>query len=369
MKKPMLQVLIRGFHQSCDDNSCRVLLVPPDSVGQIPSMCTGHKALQEMCLEFLADGCPLPEKIEFWVCKYHLNPFAPMLSANDVRRYTFAEFLVRPQKRQTTRKAKLPFGLTKKKQSRKRRKKQPNKENAPKRTAYGGGTSRQKTIEEVTHELGAAVNAPTATDTDQKANMLQHDACSDPDPDSDSTVSDSSGGSESEIEIDENKATGGDLKVAEEAVRSAEAKKEESETSRLEAERQKRIESASHSNENPQQKKKTFCNHQIGLVSASMQVAARLAGCRHCLMKVPKGAVRFGYSYSLTKFASYLHKDCVLPHLEQEEADLGQAKEFLTTFLNSREGTSCPAEVRQAAEALQRKLQAKMGEASSSTVQ
>ena len=84
-----------------------------------------------------------------------------------------------------------------------------------------------------------------------------------------------------------------------------------------------------------------------------MQVAARLAGCRHCLCKVPRGAPRFGFAYSLQKFHSYLHEACVIDHLVQEQSNMEQAAAFLATTIQDEK---LKAEVRAAAERLQRDL-------------
>lgn len=73
----------------------------------------------------------------------------------------------------------------------------------------------------------------------------------------------------------------------------------------------------------------SFCNTTLGLVDVGLQVASRLATCRHCLQKIEKGGPRFAYSWKVNKFHSWLHARCVVPHLRQEAADLPQAVSFL----------------------------------------
>ena len=73
----------------------------------------------------------------------------------------------------------------------------------------------------------------------------------------------------------------------------------------------------------------TFCNKAVGLVDIGTQVAARLAGCRHCGGKVQRGTARIGYAYSTKKFHSWLHPACTANHLRQENASIPQALAFL----------------------------------------
>ena len=70
----------------------------------------------------------------------------------------------------------------------------------------------------------------------------------------------------------------------------------------------------------------TWCK---GLMEVSLQVAAKLATCRHCVQKIQREEVRFGFSFKRNKFHSYLHSHCVTPHLQQEESDLCKDVQFL----------------------------------------
>ena len=73
----------------------------------------------------------------------------------------------------------------------------------------------------------------------------------------------------------------------------------------------------------------SFCNKSLGITDVGIQVSARLAKCRHCLVQIPRGAPRCAYAFSTVKFASWLHSTCVAKHLHQEGADICQARTFL----------------------------------------
>lgn len=79
----------------------------------------------------------------------------------------------------------------------------------------------------------------------------------------------------------------------------------------------------------PSQITGSFCNKSLGITDVGIQVSARLAKCRHCLVQIPRGAPRCAYAFSKVKFASWLHSTCVAKHLYQEGADFCQARTFL----------------------------------------
>lgn len=86
----------------------------------------------------------------------------------------------------------------------------------------------------------------------------------------------------------------------------------------------------------------TFCNRELGVMEVSVQVANRLAKCRHCVTPIAKGTTRFGYAWSLKKFHSYLHCACLVEYLQIEnlpQRSFQQALDFLLSW-QEREGES-----------------------------
>lgn len=360
MKKPMLQVLIRGFPcPSSDDSQSRVLLICPGNPGQVPSICTGHQAFHELCLEELCDGQDIPEKLGFWICDYKLSPFAPLLSADCVCRGRFAEFSQKKTK-QTRKSGSLPFGL--KRRKRKKKAAPAGVTRASKRAAVGSSKpSLHLTCEQVTRELNSATTVDLAIKLDSDTD---DGFCSD----NSFTWSASDSSTETEPELGNKVPSDCELEmqaedVPERMMKSDEAKEEEQKVAQLEAERNKRIQAERNSGNS---KQKTFCNATLGLLSITLQVASRLATCRHCPAKVAKGTPRFAYAYSRFKFNAYLHPDCVVPHLVQEQSSLDDAKTFLANFLKNDSSAASAAELRHAAQEVERRLLTEMGQSQAS---
>lgn len=86
----------------------------------------------------------------------------------------------------------------------------------------------------------------------------------------------------------------------------------------------------------------SFCNTSLGICGVSLQMAGRLARCRHCMEKVAKQQVRFAYAFHRQKFHSYLHTQCVAAHLRQEGAHVEQAVEYLQ---GRKSDDTCSAEI------------------------
>ena len=83
-------------------------------------------------------------------------------------------------------------------------------------------------------------------------------------------------------------------------------------------------------------RRKTFCNAFLGVCDVGVQTASRLAKCRHCLQPIPKNGTRIAYAFSITKFHSWVHPQC-LPHLLLAEGgDIPQAIQFLTGWQESK---------------------------------
>ena len=365
VKKPMVQVLIKGFEQVSEDGSCRVLMFQPNSNGvlcNMPAFCTGHQAFQEVCLEWLVDGRPLPEKLGVWVCEYDMNPFQPLLSATNVRKGNFLEFSKGSQKPRKPVKPKLPFGF-----QRRKRKRKPNRPAGSSKKVAGTSGSNRRSLNVTLNEIFAENQGKG--DGQGGGRQRDHDDPNNYRLDDDSDVGSgplqsSSSSSDTDIACNEDIHVAGE-KVAEQLMRPQDAKEEERRTKQLHADREVRIQKAASktpADVQPPQKSKTFCNANLGIVDVGVQISGRLAGCRHCLAKIAKGSTRFAYAYSRVKFHSWLHKDCVVPHLVQENADLGQAREFLSSFL-TRAGI--PESVREASKVMERLVASEAGQASS----
>lgn len=330
----------------------------------MPVFCTGHEAFHELCLEWLVDGRPLPEKLGAWVCEYDMNPFQPLLPATNVRKGNFIEFSEDYPKRRKPVRPKLPFGF-----QRQKRKRKPKADGSSKKVAGASGSNRHSlnvTINEIFSEI------QVDRDCEGGGRERDHDDPNnyrlDQDSDADSGPSLSSSSSSDADPARDGDARVGNERIAEQLIGPQDAKEEERKTKQLEADREARIQQAASkapADAQPPQKLKTFCNATVGIVDVGVQTSARLAGCRHCLAKIAKGSPRFAYAYSKVKFHSWLHKDCVVPHLVQEQADLGQARAFLSSFL-TRAGI--PDDVRHAAEVIERLVSSEAGQASSSGV-
>lgn len=365
MKKPLMQVLIKGSETTLVDEQRNIVLLPTGGVGKVPAICTGHQAFQELCAGIVGSGHALPEKLHFFVHKYTLNPFTPLLAARVVPGGDCHAFLVK-HTRQNTGPTKTPFGIKRKK--RKRASVASSKKGGARAKAKASGTvpTPDWKPEDVNRELknlfpqfvpGKDVassddsddNAKTATSISEDASHsssdenLETENLDKPGPDFDTPGISENANRAAERECQP--------KEAEERVLPQSIKEEVRRTNQLANDRGKRLEC-----EQSKQKPKTRCNSKLGLVLIDTQVAARLAACRHCLGKIPKGSPRFGFAWNLAKFHSYLHPDCAFEHLLQEETDLEEALAFITDKLQLQ--SSMTLQERQASLSLQSKLEA-----------
>lgn len=369
MKKPMLQVLIRGFKLVGADAALTILLLPPGSgvVEKKPILCTGHQAFHELCLEMQCGGCSKIEKISFRVCKYKLNPYAPLLKVEIVGTGPLLEFRLKTPSRPSAPKVKLPFGLQPVQRKRKRKCKQTPSKNMKASAPWG--------FQEIHAQLSGVFpdcereEGPDADgDGDEEHIHISEDCTGSSTNSSDECQEDESEDSEGEpaegcaADIPGPGFYSSNQDNSEELLQPAEALDEEQTVLKLDIDRQKRLCCGPPSGD---PRPKTYCNQFLGIMAAGVQASARLAACRHCLVKIERNSSRFGYAYSHTKFHSWLHADCALPHLLQEEANLTQARDWLVGFL--RDGAdSVPTQVRKAASSLEKQLAIQLGQATSS---
>ena len=371
VKKPVVQVLVRGFKRVSDDGTFDILCIEPGSAPPVMSLCTGHQAFHQLCVEQQTSRSL--EKLDMWPITYQLNPFAPLLQAKIISRGDNHKLLTKmPRQAQSQCILTMPFGL-----ARPKRKRANAKSGRKKKAARANTASSFWGAEEVLHELQAdAQTTLQSSDEEEAAEVAQNSDCSQSVEESECADNISSAASEpeaAEIDFEDNEKAGSPSgipvslnlrKPAEEMLTPPSRKEDEKQVSKLQCDRAARIQSMS-SNPKPVSGM-TFCNKTLGLVEAGIQKAARLATCRHCLSKIERGSVRFGYSYHLKKFHSWLHSDCACPHLIQEDANLDQAKDFLANLL--KDDAYLEASVRESAKSLQRQLLSHTGESSSSGV-
>lgn len=102
----------------------------------------------------------------------------------------------------------------------------------------------------------------------------------------------------------------------------------------------------------PATKLSSFCNKNIGLAEVGLQLAAKLATCRHCNVKIPRWTARYSYAYSRSKFAGWIHAGCLTDYLKKSKADLSQAR----TFFNQELGKPHSPEVLDSLRKLEKEL-------------
>ena len=358
MQKPLMQVLIRGHphEEGVSEPGQQVLLIQPGCVGKMPSICTGHRMFQEVCLELLWHEHE-PEKISFVIHEYHLNPLMPLLAVTITSTSDQHEFLVKHPTRsqQPNVGVRSCFLAMPRKRKRKRRStpKPKGAHHQPQAKAKVDWISQQLQPASASHCPASEVSA-----SDSSSSEIG-DA-----PDAPETESE-------QCEVQEPTVAVGTLELpeeAEEVVRPPVAVQEEKAVSELSTERDKRVAVAQTKEQGPPRRASVQCNSTLGLVDCGLQVAARLAKCRHCLASIERQSVRFAYAFSLSKFHAWLHSRCVFQHLLQEGADLEQAKAFVTEA-SSR--TALAVEVRNAAKDLHESLcnQTAASSSSASTAQ
>ena len=304
------------------DDLPRVGILCPES--SMPEMCTSQQLFQS---HLETAGLVPFDSIPFRVCKYTVAPHQSALSVDvleigDQRFELGAKPPPKPQRPKGT----IPFGLKRKKPPRKPRAKPGSKkQKGPIQTCQGGQVSQRDEDggEQVDHESDAASSTSVSSSASSS---------SDSDCDSDS-------GSE-----------------AEQPFRTNTQKTEEKETDSVLKDHFQQSEAASSSRaaepSNPQPTPKsdvgagkTFCNAQVGVCEIGIQIANRLARCRHCLQPIPKGCCRIGYAYSRKKFHAYVHHGCFVELLTAESGDFHQAIDFLRAWLNPKPSKSYTPDV------------------------
>lgn len=314
-------MLVQGFHSSNEadpgsGSELQILCAESDK----PHMCTSQTLFQQ----FLEEAGPIPfQSISFKHCTYTVQPYSPAVSVllDEVGGERFEITHRNP----TCRKAgTVPFGL-----------KRPRKRKAVASTRKGPKPKKQRQ---------SSSTAPPAQASDHKASSTSSSSSES------SSESDSSSSSSHESEDEE----------AEIPLRTEEEKKEERETNAIVEEHyQQKEEAPAPTDKKPASagpgKGKTYCNQEIGVTDVGLQLANRLAKCRHCLEPISKQTTRIAYAFSRVKFAAWIHCKCFPSYLQLEHGDFQQAVGFLSSWQDRNAGHAAFLDITEVLRALREK--------------
>ncbi|CAK9029044.1 Uncharacterized protein SCF082_LOCUS18618 [Durusdinium trenchii] len=360
MKKPRLHILMQGHLQTTFVDGMEqqhVCILEPSSLK--PAFQTSHQVFQKALSKVNGDSAsPSVETITFTIHSYTVNPFQPLhtVCLNLAKASHGHKFVAK--KAPPAKQAKLPFGLafSPRKRAAKPSRPRPAASAEPAAKKLKKVTKAQyEQVMEIEHELQQGA-APSTS----------HNVCDDcDDSSSSSSLSTGSSGdhsdeSESGEDTDANTVSDNDslpeepflepaVQEEEQRVESIIASHDDLMMSRGHCVSEKATdvqESQSEAEPGPpaptqphlakgsgrgRGSASTFCNAQVGLIKVETQVAARLATCRGCGFKISRGSVRWGYSYSKSKFEDYVHADCIEKYLNDKNANLDQVRRFIHT--------------------------------------
>ena len=359
MKKPQLQVLAEGFR--CSDSIAgpdEIVVGILDPRSEQPRFGTSSQVFHQLMSDLKLAAHEVLPKLSFLVHDFRVCPFSPLLKVRAFRASGPYPFSVQVKRAKATA-VKLPFGL--KPVVRKRKPKQDNE-----------GKKRQKVKREDVQPVAkdcSAETVPAAPAEEFHSHNSDNDAAL-----SDSISSDKSIGSQGDFMSDLDSDSGSDASidggVAEQPFLTEEVARDVSEVNTLFQCHRSKIEEAGEifcergppeeetvegaissappqglptsSSASKKSSAPSFCNASLGICNVSVQVASRLARCRHCMDKVAKHEVRFGYAFHKQKFHAYLHGRCVASHLRQEGGNVQQAVEYLQGRMSDE---ACSAEI------------------------
>lgn len=351
MKKPQLQVLAEGFR--CSDSIAgpgEIVIGLLDPRSEQPRFGMSSQVFHQLMSDLKLAAQEVLPKLSFLVHDFRVCPFSPLLKVNAFRASGPYHFFVQAKKATAV---KLPFGL--KPVVRKRKPKQGNKEKKKQKV-------KREDVQSVAKDCSME-SVPAAPAEEIHPRNSDNDAAL-----SDSASSNDNCDFMSDLDSGSDASTDGGL--AEQPFLTEEAARDVSEVNTLLECHRSRIEErgeifcergppeetveGASSSAPPQglptsssaSKKPSsapsFCNAFLGICGVSLQVAGRLARCRHCMEKVAKQEVRFAYAFHKQKFHSYLHTQCVAAHLRQEGANVEQAVTYLQGL---RSDDACSAEI------------------------
>ena len=361
MKKPQTHVLMQGFqkHRTLPGgrDTMFVSILNPDS--GMPVFWTSHQLFQRVLLGKEHDS---QEGIRFWIHKYSMGSFASLCDVQTSQKGQAHHFSLQVKAQVQT---KLPFGI--KPCARKRK---PNNQPVPSQKKRRGPSRPSGASGSGDNGLGPGEFVSAGAKHDVQIQMGLHLAVGSGSSDSDSSSSDdsdsdpSTGNSEKEVDTDSERPF-----LTPSANQEAEAINKVFESHRDLVEARGGLflphghgdsvstewdpvvpggglaggpssSSTPAPNSSVGSAQRSFCNRELGLVELGVQTAAKLAQCRHCLQKIPRHSVRFGYAWSYTKWHSWLHHHCLIPHILQERGDKTQAATFLKAKIHGEKQLS-----------------------------
>lgn len=304
MKKPQMQVLLSAYPDftlpgSSEARGLSIRLL--ERASDDPHLCTSHQAFHHICALKGRNGAEVdPEELSLVVYEFKMNPFLPLTtvqttSASEPRK------LITTKAKPALRQARLPFGL--KPQVRKRKARTSNTGEAKKQKPHAAASAASSTPSNVAVLLDGQVTGSQSNAVGTESGG-EHQSVG--------QVSSGSSGSSSSSNDDSDGST------AEENQLAPHVAEEKAELRRVSKQHQEHIEATGQifcprgepdakdgarlPPEPPKTTTSTFCNAQLGLMDVGLQVAARLATCRHCVTKIERKTIRFGYAWSRSKF-------------------------------------------------------------------
>ena len=346
MKRPQQHVLVKGFHVEESSTVTKVCILPEGM--EAPIMVTSHQMFERILTQ-KGPQCDSLDEISFIVHEYDLNPFQPLLCVRCTS--ASAEHCFMSKKREALRRksatkssGKLGFGL--KTTPKKRKRKPPAAQNGQQgqQAKKKCSQSQRVNVSSISQKLEKFAKDEVVSSGSEQA-----------DPSSPSSSSSSStGGDSSASNSDSDQSVQSKVEEIEEPFLTPDAQREEDQidsilASHLElAEKQGRpeggvVSSDSAAPERPSsssnvqsrvaepvpRKEPSFCEKVLGLIEVGSQVAAKLAKCRHCTQKIERHSARFAYAFNRSKWAGWIHPDCLPQYLADQKADLAQARSFL----------------------------------------
>lgn len=381
MKKPQMQVLLRGFLIEGNDQTDHIQVSILDPSSQAPSMVTSQKLFED-----ILDVAGSIEVIDFAIAEYTVSPFLPLLSVTVTSVSDKQQFQTKTERKRTLAGARVAFGLKETPRRRKRNKNsvtQKGQRNQKQGKSGKNATDLDlfaitdgdiaKQLQQIAKEELASSPSLPSSDSEQSA------------AESESSVStDSSSSSDSSSAVEEPLLTGeaADEEKQVQAILTSHRElalkqlegnsnsiehsevttilrgqmdKDHEEVEGVEQAAECAQQASSSSKEPPPQppKQSSFCNRGVGIMEAGLQTASKLATCRQCNCKIAKGTGRFSYSFNRSKFAAWVHADCMFSYLRSQKADLSQARRFVDEQLQKTH----PSIVTDSLQKLQRDLQ------------
>lgn len=349
MKKPKLQVLVRGFQvasvSDSDPSSSPMFVSILDQDCSVPTFATSQTMFQNI-LQDTGGSAGSLDSIPFVIHTYTVASFEPLTKVRIIAtsdRHMFLSSKARKEPKPKPRQGLLTDSP--------RKRKKRHSGNAAKSKA-----GKQQKLDTLFDKISKQLVPETSGKAPVASRSLESDlpagsGSSISDESSLSSSSDSDVGSEEEqvekifltdqasVEeklVDQALENHGSKLLREERDSGTEAEKADGPPGPLPSSSSKGPEmglaAPVHRQRDPQQ-----CHPMLGLLDVGIQVASKLATCRFCSSKIEKGTPRFAYAFNLKKFHCWLHGGCVLSYLQSQKGDFCQALAFLRVQLNDQQ--------------------------------